>query len=176
MSRPLNRSQRKFRKYFNTSGFWPRVRTRTLHAPVLFGLINMPNGALRPPPPAHRSFAASYLPPKTFPQARTRAARGVYLFIGLSCTLLSYIASYWATLHPPELRCTLRATLHPIELCCTSKTCCIQLSYAAPLSKLCCTSELSCILQSYVAPFCDRLRPIWAKMRPKIYAARSELS
>ncbi len=32
------------------------------------------------------------------------AARGVYLSTGLSWTLLSYIAPYWATLHPPELR------------------------------------------------------------------------
>jgi hypothetical protein len=55
--------------------------------------------ALRAPP---RSFAA---PPKIekklFPETKcfpsgpkTRAARGVYLFTGLSYTLLSYIASY----------------------------------------------------------------------------------
>jgi hypothetical protein len=58
-----------------------------------FWLFNMQNrGTARPS--AHRSFAASFLPPKTFPQVRTRAARGLYLSIGLSCTLLSYIASY----------------------------------------------------------------------------------
>jgi hypothetical protein len=45
-------------------------------------IINMPNGALRAPPP----IAASYLHPKTFPPARTPE-----LSIGLSCTLLSYI-------------------------------------------------------------------------------------
>jgi hypothetical protein len=55
-------------------------------------------------PPAHRSFAASYLPPKAYPQAQTLAARGVYLSIGLSCTLLSYIA---------ELRCTLLSSAAP---------------------------------------------------------------
>jgi hypothetical protein len=62
-----------------TSGFWPRVRARALRAPVFFRLINMQNGALRVPP-AHRSFAASYLQPKTFPQARTQAVRGAYIF------------------------------------------------------------------------------------------------
>ncbi len=74
-------------------------------------------GAARPP--AHRSFAGSYLPPKNFPEARTRATKGIYLPIGLSCTLLSYIASYCATLHPPDV--------HPNELRCT------LLSYAVPL-------------------------------------------
>jgi hypothetical protein len=53
-----------------------------------FGLINTRNGALRAPP-AHRSFAASYLSPKALPQARNRSARDVYLSIGLSCTLRS---------------------------------------------------------------------------------------
>ncbi len=58
-------------------------------ATVSFGLINMPNRALRAP---HRSFAAPYLPPpqkKNFPQARTQAARDICRSIGLS-----YIASY----------------------------------------------------------------------------------
>ncbi len=35
---------------YSTSGFWPRVRARALRTPVFFGLINMPNGALRAPP------------------------------------------------------------------------------------------------------------------------------
>ena len=86
-----------FVRYLRTSGFWPRVRARARPCAArtrLFGLIDMPNGALRALP-AYRSFAASYLPPKTLSQARTRSARGcLYLSIGLSCTLLSYIASY----------------------------------------------------------------------------------
>jgi hypothetical protein len=39
----------------------------------LFWALKYAQRALRAPPP-HRSFAASYLPPKAFPQARTRAA------------------------------------------------------------------------------------------------------
>ncbi len=65
--------------FYSTSGFWPRMRARALRAPVFFRFINMQNGELRAPP-AHRSFAASYLHPKTFPQARTRAAKGAYIF------------------------------------------------------------------------------------------------
>ncbi len=131
--------------YSITSGFCPcAARTR------LFGLINTPNGALCAPCPSqlrcspknkkvYQKQNASFL-------ARTRAARGVYLSTGLSCTLLSYIAPSWSTLHPPKLRCTLMsytapywATLHPTKLWC------IQLSYAAP-------AELSRTLLSYGAP------------------------
>ncbi len=117
--------------------------------------------ALRAPPP---SFAAPqkkiklqyFQKQNASLQAQTRAARGVYFSTGLSCSLLSYIAPYWVTLHPIELRCTLlsyaastelrrtlyelrcilRATLHPSELCCTlSEQHCASLhpkSYAAP--------------------------------------------
>ncbi len=46
---------------------------------------------------------------------------------------LGYAALPLVTLHPVELRCTLRATLHPK-------------SYATP-------SELSCTLLSYASPF-----------------------
>ncbi len=49
--------------YSSTSGFWPRVRTRALRAPVFFAFIATLNGALRAPH-AHRSFAASYSTPK----------------------------------------------------------------------------------------------------------------
>jgi hypothetical protein len=48
--------------YLKTSGFWPRVRARART------LKHAQQGAARPP--AHRSSAASYLPPKAFPQAR----------------------------------------------------------------------------------------------------------
>jgi hypothetical protein len=90
-------------------------------------------GAVRSPP-AHRSFAASYSSPQKYKKmnyfqkqnasllAQTQTRRGVYLSTGLSWTLLSYIASYWATLHPPELRCTLMSytapywdTLYPLS-------------------------------------------------------------
>ncbi len=80
-------------------------------------------GAARPPPSQLRCFLFA---PQSLSSGQNRATRGVYLSIGLSCTLLSYIASYWATLHSPELRCTLMsytapewATLHPNELHCT---------------------------------------------------------
>jgi hypothetical protein len=87
-------------QYIELVGFGRAARTR------LFGLINTPKRALRASPSA-RSIAASLLlvhPPeikityfqkqKASLQAQTRAARGVYLTTGLSCTLLSYIAPY----------------------------------------------------------------------------------
>jgi hypothetical protein len=82
-----------------------------------------------------------------WPELGPPGRMGVYLYTGLSCTLLSYIASYWATLHPPEL---LR---HPNERRCT------LLSYAAPYeamlhsTELCRTLyELRCILRATVHP------------------------
>ncbi len=70
------------------SGFWPRVRARVLQRTRLFGLINTPNRALRAPPPAHRSLAASPKIKKIVQKqnasllARTWAARGLYLSTG----------------------------------------------------------------------------------------------
>ncbi len=98
---------------FLTSGFWPRVRARALRAPVFFGSFNMPNGALRAPPP----MAASLLlinPTKRSLRPEL-APRGAYIFhwAKLHCTLLSYIASYGATLHHTELRCTLMSYTAP---------------------------------------------------------------
>ncbi len=49
---------------FVTSGFWPRVRARALHAPVFWGLLPRKTGRCAPPPHVHRSFAASYSIPK----------------------------------------------------------------------------------------------------------------
>jgi hypothetical protein len=46
-----------FNKYSLTSGFWPRVRARSLRAPVFLGSLPCPSGRFAPPP-AHRSFAA----------------------------------------------------------------------------------------------------------------------
>ncbi len=93
------------------------------------------------PAPAHRSFAATpeikkidlFPETKCFPSGPNWGRQGRIFSTGLSCTLLSYMASYWATLHTFELRCPLLsyaapywASLHPTKLCC------IQLSYAAP--------------------------------------------
>jgi len=71
-------------------------------------------------PPAHRSYAApskikNRLFPETkcFPSGPNLAARGVYFFTGLSCTLLSFAAPYWATMHPLELRGTLLSYAAP---------------------------------------------------------------
>ena len=74
------------------------MRARALRAPVFLGSLNAKR-ALRAPP-----IAATLLPQKlkinyfqkhnAFLQALTRAARGVYLSTGLSCTLMSYIAPY----------------------------------------------------------------------------------
>jgi hypothetical protein len=88
---------------FWTSGFWPRVRARALHAPVFYAK----RGAARSPlPPSARSVAASLLlvhPPKikityfqkkNFPSGPNSGRQGVYLSTGLTCTLLSYIAPY----------------------------------------------------------------------------------
>ncbi len=48
----------------------------------LFGLIATPNGALRAPPPTHRSFAASYLTPKNLlnPSNLGRPRQGLFPF------------------------------------------------------------------------------------------------
>ena len=78
------------------------MRARALRAPVFFGLINMPNRALRAPRPA---FAASLIliyPPKLFlrPELGPPGVRISIYPLGLSYILLSYIAS-------TELRCTL---------------------------------------------------------------------
>ncbi len=74
----------------------------------------------------------------------------------LRCTLLSYAAPYWATLHPTKL-------------------CCIKLSYAAPNQSWAAPSELSCILLSYAGPFWATLHPIWAMLHPKMFATPWEL-
>jgi hypothetical protein len=136
---------------YGTTGFWPRVRARALRAPVFLGALPRQTG--RCAPLAYRSFAASYLSPKAFPQARTRSARGEYLSIGLSCTLLSYIASYEATLHLPELRCTLMnntapywATLYPLSYVHLTELHCTLCAILHP-------SELRCTLLSYAEPY-----------------------
>jgi hypothetical protein len=74
---------RKFIPIYSTSGFWPRVRARALRAPVFLGSLPRQTGRCAPPP--HSSFAAY----KKIVQkqngsllARTRAARGVYLYTG----------------------------------------------------------------------------------------------
>jgi hypothetical protein len=79
-----------------TSGFWPRVRARTLRAPVFLGSLPCQTG--RCAPPAHRIFAASYLPPKTF--CPSSGSQG----------LLSF---HWAKLHPTELHCILLSYAAP---------------------------------------------------------------
>jgi hypothetical protein len=48
---------------FETSGFWPRMRARALRAPVFLSSLPPQTGRCAPPP-AHRSFAASYSTPK----------------------------------------------------------------------------------------------------------------
>ncbi len=78
-------------QYKQTSGVWPRVRARALRSPVFFGLINMPNRALRVPP----AFAASLIliyPPKLFLRPEL-GPPGVHISI------------HWAKLHPSELHC-----------------------------------------------------------------------
>ncbi len=88
---------------FITSGFWPRVRARALRAPVFFGSINLPKGALRAPP----SIAVSLLlihPPEikiTYFFFRNK------LLTELRCNLLGYAVPYF------ELRCTLLSYAAP---------------------------------------------------------------
>jgi hypothetical protein len=137
-----------------------------------------PIGALRAPPPIASSLLPKNIKIHYFQKqnasllARTRAARGVYLYTRLSCTLLSYIASYWATRHPTELCCTqlsyaafnwamthpIWATLHPKSYCAPSKLSCTLLSYAAPFWAMLHPSELCCTLLSYAAPFWGMLK------------------
>ena len=134
--------------YLRTSGFWPRVRARALRAPVIWSHCHARRGAARPPP--HLSqLRCFYLSPKAFHQFQLdRQGR---------------ISFHWAKLHPAELHCTLLsyaapswAPLHPNELHCT------LLRYPVPLR--------------YAAFNWVTHHPIWAKLRPKSYAAISELS
>ncbi len=106
-------------KHLTTCGFWPRVRARALRAPVFFRLINMQNGALRAPPPIAASLLLIYTP-KLSLRPELGQSGVVYLSIGLSCTFLSYIASYWATL------------VHPKSYAAPSELSWILLSYVAP--------------------------------------------
>ncbi len=95
----------------------------------------------------------------------------------LCCTLLSYAASYWATLlhpdlhaapsgatlHPTELRCTFLCYTALSELGCSLLICCATLhhtelrctilSYAAPYWATLHYTELRCTLLSYAAPY-----------------------
>jgi len=71
----------------------------------------------------------------------------------IRCTPLSYVAFYWAMLHPPELPRTFlsytavyQSTLHPLELRCT------LLSYAAPSWAMLHPTELRCTFLSYTEP------------------------
>jgi hypothetical protein len=94
-----------------TSGFWPRVRARALCAPVFLGLLPRLTGRCTPLPPIAASLILIY--PQNFPSGPNSRRHGRISSIGLSCTLLSYIASYVAMLHPPELRCTLMSYTAP---------------------------------------------------------------
>ncbi len=145
----------------------------------LFGLITTPNGALRAPRPSQLRCSPQnkkinyFQKQNVFLQAQTRAARGIYFSTGLICTLLSYAAPYWATLHPRELRCTPVsyaappwATLHPRELRCTLLSYAAPYwatlhtkSYAAPFWAKLPPSELRCTLLSYALPFWATLHP-----------------
>ncbi len=75
-----------------TSRFWPRVRARALRAPFFFGSLTCKTGALRAPRPSQlRCFLFT---PQNFPSGPNSGRQGcVYLSFGLSCSLLSYIAS-----------------------------------------------------------------------------------
>ncbi len=94
-----------------TSGFWPRVRARALRAPILLSSLPGPTG--RCAPPAHRSFAASYLPRQSLSSGPHSGRQGHLSFhwSKLHPTVLHSI--YWATLHPPVLRCTLMSYTAP---------------------------------------------------------------
>jgi hypothetical protein len=81
--------------------------------------------------------------------------------------ILSYAASYWPTLHPTELGCTLRCNtaLHTNLSCILprypgpSELCCTILSYAAHYCAMMHATELFCPLLSNCAPF-------WATKHP----------
>jgi hypothetical protein len=94
--RPRGISGPTYISIYVTSVFWPRVRARVLRAPVFFGSINLPKGALRAPP----SIAVSLLlihPPEI---------KITYFFSETNC-LLSYAVPYF------ELRCTLLSYAAP---------------------------------------------------------------
>ena len=68
-----------------TSGFRQRVRARTLRAPVFFGLIATPNGALRAPRPIAASLLFLCIP-KIKIIYLTRAARVKGFYISFKST------------------------------------------------------------------------------------------
>jgi hypothetical protein len=96
-----------------------RIKKITIPPFCLFGIINPPNGTLltTPPPPPPSQLRCSATPKIIFftiSRNKMLSVRpelgppwGVYFYIGLHCTLLSYAAPFWATLHPNELCCTL---------------------------------------------------------------------
>ncbi len=96
-----------------------RACARALRAPVLLCSFTRQTLRCAPPRPSQlrcspKNIKINYFHKQNvFLQAQPRTARGVYFSTRLSCTLVSYAAPYWATLHPTKL-------------------CCIQLSYAAP--------------------------------------------
>jgi hypothetical protein len=68
-----------------TSGFWPRVRVRALRAPVFLGSLPRQMGAARPPP-AHRSFSASY-----------STTKNIYNLSNLGCPRQRLFSIHWTT-------------------------------------------------------------------------------
>jgi hypothetical protein len=128
-------------------GFGPACAPVRCAHPSFWSHCHAQRGAARPP--AYRSFAAFIYPPKF--SLRSELGRQ------------GRISFPWAKLHPTEQHCILMsyaapswAPLHPTELHCT------LLRYAVPLR--------------YAAFDWVTLHPIWAKLRPKSYAAISELS
>jgi hypothetical protein len=87
--------------------------------PSFLDSLTCKTGRCAPPRPSQlRCFLFT---PQNFPSGPNSGSQGcVYLSIGLSCTLLSYIASYWATL------------VHPKSYAAPSELSWILLSYVAP--------------------------------------------
>jgi hypothetical protein len=145
-------------------------------APVFLASLTRQTGRCGSPPPSQlrcspKNKKINYFQKQNASlQALTWAARGVYLSTGLRCTLMSYIAPYWGTMHPTlhpiELRCTLLSyaafnwatphpiwdTLHPKSYAAPSELRCSLLSYAAPYLSYAAPWEQYCTLLCYAAP------------------------
>ncbi len=81
--------------YATASGFWPRVRARALRAPVFLSYLTHKQGRCASPPPIAASLLLIYTSKHSLrPELGPSGGGCVYLSFGLSCTLLSYIASY----------------------------------------------------------------------------------
>ncbi len=88
------------RKYYTTSGFWPRVRACALRAPVILGALPRPTGRCAPPHQSQLRCSPQNIKINVFPETKCLPS-------GPNSGRQGHIFFHWAKLHRIELRCTL---------------------------------------------------------------------